>query len=57
MNLTATVDPLLADQEFSHSVAGSPTYWEGLCKVSGASAGKSISGHGYVEITGRIPEL
>jgi len=57
MKLTATVNPLLKDQEFSHSVLGSPTYWEGLCDVTGTRAGKAVTGHSYVEITGKIPKL
>jgi predicted secreted hydrolase len=53
----ATVTPVMKDQEFSHSVMGSPTYWEGLCDVSGTRAGKAAPGHAYVEITGKIPTL
>ena len=57
LGLQARVDPVIKDQEFSHSVAGSPTYWEGLCDVSGTRSGKAVKGHGYVEITGKIPKL
>ncbi len=53
----ATVTPVIKDQEFSHTVLGSPTYWEGLCDVSGSREGKAAPGHAYVEITGKIPTL
>ncbi len=57
LKLDATVTPLLADQEFSHTIMGTPTYWEGLCDVTGTRDGKKLTGHGYVEITGKIPKL
>jgi len=57
LKLDATVTPLLADQEFSHTLAGSPTYWEGLCDVKGTREGKTLTGHAYVEITGKTPQI
>ena len=56
LNLDATVTPLLTDQEFSHTWMGSPTYWEGLCDVKGTRDGEALTGHAYVEITGKIPK-
>ena len=43
-SLTLDVEPVLNNQEFSHSF----TYWEGAVRVSG----DNISGEGYVELTG-----
>jgi predicted secreted hydrolase len=43
-----TVEPLLSDQEVRLSF----TYWEGAVRVTGARAGRPVSGHGYVELTG-----
>ncbi|TDI96597.1 MAG: hypothetical protein E2O67_01730 [Deltaproteobacteria bacterium] len=43
-SLTLDVEPVLNNQEFSHSF----TYWEGAVRVSGGN----ISGEGYVELTG-----
>ena len=42
------VEPYLADQEMNLSFI----YWEGAVAVRGTSEGKSISGWGYVELTG-----
>ena len=57
LKLSAAVDPLVQDQEFAKSFVGSPTYWEGLCDVTGTRAGKQLTGHAYVEITGYVPTL
>lgn len=43
-SLTLDVEPVLNNQEFSHSF----TYWEGAVRVSGGNT----SGEGYVELTG-----
>jgi predicted secreted hydrolase len=42
------VFPLLADQELDLTFR----YWEGAVRVEGKSAGKSIQGLGYLELTG-----
>jgi predicted secreted hydrolase len=47
-NLTLHVRPYLADQELNVSFI----YWEGAVKVTGARNGVSLSGSGYVELTG-----
>lgn len=46
--LTLTVEPWLADQELNVSYA----YWEGAVRLSGEREGRSVSGNGYVELTG-----
>jgi len=43
-NLTLDIEPVLNNQEFSHSF----TYWEGAVRVTGGN----INGVGYVELTG-----
>jgi len=43
-----SVRPVLADQELTTNVR----YWEGAVDVEGSSAGRIISGRGYVELTG-----
>lgn len=42
------VRPLLADQELDLAVR----YWEGAVATTGTVAGRPVSGHGYVELTG-----
>src|SRR2546430_2473396 len=50
--LELSVRPVLADQELRTR----PDYWEGAVDVSGARAGRSIAGRGYVELVGYAPE-
>ncbi len=45
---TLTLKPLIPDQEMDVSF----TYWEGAVDVSGTWGGESVSGQGYVELTG-----
>jgi predicted secreted hydrolase len=45
--------PWLADQEMRLSL----TYWEGAVQVTGVSQGQSVSGNGYVELTGYAQSL
>lgn len=47
-NLEIDVIPLINDQELNVSYR----YWEGAVSVNGIKNGKSISGQGYVELTG-----
>ena len=42
------VTPLLADQEMDTLIR----YWEGAVGVQGRVAGRRVTGHGYVELTG-----
>ena len=48
VDLTLELEPYLADQELNVSYA----YWEGAVRISGERAGNSVSGVGYVEMTG-----
>jgi predicted secreted hydrolase len=48
LGLDLTVEPWLADQEMQLSF----WYWEGAVKVRGTSNGASVTGNGYVELTG-----
>jgi len=50
--LSVTVTPRLADQEFYERYFTTPIYWEGLCTVSGTRKGKAVKGSAYVELTG-----
>lgn len=50
--LSVQLTPLLADQEYTQSIFGSPKYWEGLCSVTGTRDGSPVNGHAYVELTG-----
>ncbi len=46
--LDLEITPLLADQELQTSIR----YWEGAVSVRGMAAKQSVSGYGYVELTG-----
>ena len=43
-----TITPLLADQELTLAVR----YWEGAVAVTGVDEGRTVSGSGYLELTG-----
>jgi len=47
-DLDLTLEPWLADQEMRVSFP----YWEGAVRIRGRSAGRSVAGNGYVELTG-----
>jgi predicted secreted hydrolase len=47
-DLTLQFIPYVADQELNLNFV----YWEGAVRVSGQRAGRALSGHGYVELTG-----
>jgi predicted secreted hydrolase len=47
-DLVLAIEPYLADQELNLSYA----YWEGAVRIEGERAGASITGEGYVELTG-----
>jgi predicted secreted hydrolase len=51
LGLDVTVTPVMADQELFTTVR----YWEGAVDVVGSRNGKSVSGRGYVELTGYAP--
>jgi predicted secreted hydrolase len=46
--LDLVVEPWLPDQEMRTSFV----YWEGAVRVSGTRRGRTLGGHGYVELTG-----
>ena len=48
LSLDLEVKPYMADQELNVSY----TYWEGAVDVNGTARGSSVSGSGYVEMTG-----
>lgn len=52
LDLALDLTPLLADQELRTSRSTQVTYWEGAVAVSGIRQGRSITGQGYVELTG-----
>jgi predicted secreted hydrolase len=47
-NLDLAIDPVIADQELFTTVR----YWEGAVDVTGTHSGATITGRGYVELTG-----
>ena len=47
-NTSLTVVPVLENQELVTNVR----YWEGAVDVTGTSSGRSVTGRGYVELTG-----
>ncbi|MEJ5298991.1 MAG: lipocalin family protein, partial [Armatimonadota bacterium] len=54
-DLTLRVEPLVKDQELITTGTTGVTYWEGIVRASGSSRGRSVSGEGYVELTGYAP--
>jgi predicted secreted hydrolase len=42
------IEPWVADQEMNVTTV----YWEGAVKVTGTSNGTTITGNGFVELTG-----
>lgn len=46
------VSPVVADQEINAEKSTGITYWEGAVAVEGSKDGKSVTGRGYVELTG-----
>ncbi len=47
-DLTLDIKPYLADQELNLSF----TYWEGAVQISGEHGGHTVTGNGYIEMTG-----
>ncbi|MBA3961193.1 MAG: carotenoid 1,2-hydratase [Chthoniobacterales bacterium] len=52
--LEFTIRPVLSDQEL---VLPPITYWEGAYDIAGTRSGKSLGGHGYLELTGYAAPL
>lgn len=57
VQLRAHVKPVLANQELRTSTSTQVTYWEGAVDVTGEHQGNSMSGNGYVELTGYTQPL
>jgi len=51
-NLILRISPQVADQELTANKSTGVTYWEGAVAVEGTSERNSITGSGYVELTG-----
>jgi predicted secreted hydrolase len=52
LQMELTIQPNLKAQELQTPESTRITYWEGSVFATGSSAGRSISGEGYVELTG-----
>lgn len=50
--LELTLEPVLADQELRVPTMNGVVYWEGRVRIRGTSAGRPVTGEGYVELTG-----
>jgi predicted secreted hydrolase len=57
LEIDLTVTPTVADQELTTRESTRVTYWEGSVRVDGTYQEKSISGVGYVELTGYAEPL
>jgi len=53
-NCELNVQPWMADQEINFPAV---TYWEGAVRFEGMCEGKSVSGNGYIELTGYAGNL
>lgn len=51
-NVTLTITPQLKDQELVTTQTTGLAYWEGACSMQGQAEGQSVTGEGYVELTG-----
>ncbi len=47
-----TLTPQLRDQELVTAKSTGVAYWEGAVSITGQSSGKSVTGKGYIELTG-----
>ncbi len=52
LHLDIDVEPLMANQELITRRSTQVTYWEGAVRIAGTTAGRRITGQGYVELTG-----
>ena len=52
LGISATLTPLLRDQELVTRGSTNVTYWEGAVDVSGTFRNTAVGGDGYVEMTG-----
>ena len=51
-DLDLTVTPTMPDQELDTTATTGVIYWEGEVEIDGTHAGSSVTGLGYVELTG-----
>lgn len=52
LGLELKLTPTVLDQELVARSMGGLAYWEGSVRVTGTSAGRPVTGQGYVELTG-----
>jgi predicted secreted hydrolase len=52
LRLSLEIVPTVADQEMRTAETTGITYWEGSAAATGSSRGRTVSGTGYVELTG-----
>jgi predicted secreted hydrolase len=52
LRASLTLVPELKDQELVVYQSTGNSYWEGAVSIQGQSAGRSVEGEGYVELTG-----
>ena len=57
LDITLELRPLLADQELMTSKSTQVTYWEGAVAVTGKRGRGTVTGQGYVELTGYAKPL
>ena len=54
LQVSLTITPLLKNQELVVTQSTGDIYWEGAVSIEGQSNGQSVSGEGYVELTGYV---
>jgi predicted secreted hydrolase len=52
LEIAASLTTRLPQQELTTRMRGMTAYWEGAMEVSGTRAGRPLTGHGYLEMTG-----
>ena len=57
VELTLSLEPVLAEQELITDNSTRVTYWEGSVSVSGSMQGQATEGVGYVELTGYVQRV
>lgn len=54
LQASLTLTPELKDQELTVYQSTGNNYWEGAVRIQGQSAGQTVEGEGYVELTGYV---
>jgi len=57
VDLTLSLEPVLAEQELITDNSTRVTYWEGSVNVRGSMQGQATEGVGYVELTGYVQRV